>query len=92
MNHNMYAVFDTSAKTYSGPFLAVNDDTARRHFATAVNSEGHSYNMYPEDFTLMVLGEFNDNSGLINSFTPTKICNALECIRKKSVDNGELFG
>ena len=69
MKMKAYSVFDSKAEVYSQPFFQLNDAVAQRIIANAANSEGHNYNLNPEDFELWCIGEYNDEDGMM---TPSK--------------------
>lgn len=69
MKLKAYSVFDEKADVWTQPFFQLNEATAQRVMANAVNSEGHNFNMNPEDYSLYCVGEWNDDTGV---FTPLK--------------------
>ena len=69
MKMKAYAVFDIKAQVFTQPFFQLNDAVAQRIIQNAANSEGHNYNLNPEDFELWCIGEYNDQDGLL---TPSK--------------------
>lgn len=68
-----YAVYDTKAKVYSGPFLEVTDGTAIRAIQDAVRSPDHPFARHASDFSLHKIGTFDDQSGEIEGHTPEHI-------------------
>jgi hypothetical protein len=68
-----YAVFDTKAKVYSGPFLEVTDGTAIRAIQDAVRSPDHPFARHAGDFSLHKIGTFDDQSGMIEGHEPQHI-------------------
>jgi len=74
---NIYAIKDSKAKTYNTPFFQPTDVHALRAFKAEVN-RAHDSNMiylYPGEFDLVYLGEFNTISGCINSEDPKLLAN-----------------
>lgn len=63
MIHCVYAVFDSAAKAFLPPFCLRNDGEALRAFRDVANSGSHQIGKYPEDYTLFLLGTFNDSLG-----------------------------
>lgn len=61
---NVYAVHDKKAKTYETPFCLPNNAYAIRSFQDAVNKDT-PYGKFPEDFELVVLGTYNQETGLL---------------------------
>lgn len=61
-----YSVYDNKAKTYSAPQFHMNDDVAKRIFMAACN-EGTLLDMFPEDFSLVYIGEFDEKTGTFSN-------------------------
>lgn len=67
MKLNIYAVHDNKVKAYGTPFFQITDGQAIRAFQDNVNSTTESQiTKHPEDFTLFKLGEYDDQTGIIN--------------------------
>jgi len=62
-----FAVYDSKALTYSVPYTQHNADVAIRAFANAANTPGNTINQHPEDFSLIEIGAFDDEKGVIAS-------------------------
>lgn len=80
MKYGIYAMKD--AKTTFMPVqVDLNDDSARRNFAYAVNQPDSMLSAYPNDYALFKLGEFDNESGEI---TPccVQICDAAQILQK----------
>jgi hypothetical protein len=73
MKIKIYSVYDAVAKVWNQPFYQMNDQVAQRTIANCVNTQGHNYNMNPEDFSLYFIGEFNDQDGIITPVKEKKI-------------------
>lgn len=73
---NVYSVFDSKAGVFSAPTVYPNEQTAVRAFTTAVRSADSQMFMFPEDFTLFLVGSWNVVEG--------KLCG----VDKVSVVNG----
>jgi hypothetical protein len=74
MNSEIFSVYDTKAERFLEPFHAPTTAFALREFATAVNTEGHQFNIFPEDYTLFRLGSFDATEGKLNAeATPVSI-------------------
>lgn len=59
-----YCLFDRKANIYMNPLTFLNDDEAMRWFTTIVNAEETTnVSLYPQDFILVYLGTFDDESG-----------------------------
>lgn len=80
-----YAVYDSKVGAYEQPFPMRTKGEALRSWVDVVNDEKTKFNKHPEDFTLMELGEYDDEKGhFINSPTgPVSIGVALEFLKKE---------
>jgi len=79
MKHKVYAIQDAIAGAFQLPFTTVNEPTAIRMAANAVNQEGTLINLNPSDFRLFNLGEFDDQSGKIEALDiPQHVCDMHE--------------
>lgn len=65
MKVNLYAVYDLKALAYSAPFVAANDEVAKRMFATTMEDPTTMIGRYPKDYRLFCLGDFDDYTGTI---------------------------
>lgn len=66
MIHRMYTVYDSKAEFYSKPFYARSNGEALRQFQAAANDPQNNIGLYPEDYALFEMGEFDELSGEIN--------------------------
>lgn len=60
---NVYCIHDKKAKTFETPFCLPNNAYAIRSFQDAVNNEKSPYHKYSQDFELVQLGEYNQDTG-----------------------------
>ena len=58
-------VFDSAAGLYLDPFVAPSVDFAIRSFRQAVNTDGHQFNNFPEDYVLYHVATFSAETGEI---------------------------
>lgn len=65
MRVKLCAVFDVKAKAFNVPFPAQNVPIAVRMFTNSVNNPQHTFAPNPEDYTLHLVGEFDDETGAI---------------------------
>ena len=70
-----YAVYDRKSEMYSQPFLEIKDGTAIRAVQDLViNQKDHAFAKHPSDFSLHKLGDFDDETGVIEGTTkPIKV-------------------
>lgn len=65
----MFAVYDSKAGVFAQPFFTHNSATATRGFADQVNKADTQFNNHPEDYTLFLLGEYDDQKGSTTCLT-----------------------
>lgn len=61
------AVHDRAVGAYLPPFAARTPMEATRLFAGLVFAESHPANTHPQDFQLVAIGEFDDNTAAIEA-------------------------
>lgn len=63
---NYYSLYDCKADAYTPPFLAKNDEMAKRQLVASFDGLGASpLTDYPADFTLLCIGSWDDATGVI---------------------------
>lgn len=70
MLNRMYALYDKKAQFFQKPFHAVNDETALRMIKNAFtqqDSQQAPFVVNPEDFSIHLIGTYDDNSGKVES-------------------------
>ena len=72
MMMDAYSVFDIKAGLYGPIVLFPNTLSAIRWFGDVANEKGNAVNRHPSDYMLMQVGQFDDNTGEMVSFTPPK--------------------
>lgn len=78
MKTNLYAIYDQKAATFTQPMCMQNDALAARAFSTAIMNPEHDFAKHPADFTLMFIGEYNDETGELENALNRSIGNGLE--------------
>lgn len=74
MELTYYSIYDSKALCFSQPFLSINNDVAERSFYDLANDNISQISKFPEDFSLFILGTFNDSTGLIvSSLSPINL-------------------
>lgn len=79
-----YSVYDSKVGSYMQPFAMRSRGEAVRGWIDAVNDEKTQFNKHPEDFTLMELGEWDDQTGMFQNCAsgPVSVGVALEFVKK----------
>lgn len=62
MIQQIMCVYDSKARAHLVPFFVANIELGIRAFEGAANDPTHELARHPEDFTLLHLGEFNDEN------------------------------
>lgn len=63
MTRKVYSIRDSKSEVFLTPFLDLTHGAAERNFHQLVNDEKSRINIYPDDFDLYYLGEFDDVKG-----------------------------
>ena len=70
----VYSIKDTKG-AFGAPFLAQNDQLAARNVKTSINGQkGIPESLYPEDFELWLIGEFDEVTGIIQPVELLCVC------------------
>ena len=59
------SLHDAASKTFLPPFNVRHQGEARRHFAGSVNGNDSMIAQNPADFTLFIIGSFDDEMGVL---------------------------
>jgi len=63
MKTYVFSIYDSKAVAFLPPFFLPQKGMAVRAFTDCCTKQGHNFNMHPEDYTLVLLGEFDDANG-----------------------------
>ena len=62
----LFSIYDDVTKMYEPPFLDINKGSAMRRIQDLMQSNPQSpYSKFPDNFVLMNIGEFTEETGLI---------------------------
>lgn len=73
MRVGIFSIFDTAANAFLQPFFSANEGVAKRAFAHAVNSPESDFNRHFQDYSLYLVGWFDDDKGEISAESPTHL-------------------
>lgn len=59
----VFSIYDEKAEAYMQPFFLPKTGMAIRTITNCVNDPKHQFCAHPADYTLFLLGEFDDSSG-----------------------------
>lgn len=91
MRQFVYSIFDSASGVYDKPTFANSDAEIIRAFGDICASADHPIGMHPDDYTLMRIGEFDNNTGEIKPEVPVKLINGLESVATgQTVDQRQL--
>lgn len=82
MKLEIFSVYDSAAQAFMQPFFAVSKGSALRSLTDAVNDEKHEFSKHAGDYTLFLLGSFDDNSGEFSCAPPERVVTCLELVMK----------
>lgn len=73
----LFTVYDRKSQQYAAPFAEINDGTAIRAMQDVMKNKDHPFAAYPEDYELISLGQFDEQTGEIVVNKPTQVINML---------------
>lgn len=80
MMSEVFTVFDRAVKAFLPPFFARNKGEAVRSFSDAVNSSDHQFHKHATDYSLWMIGSYDDANGHLVGVEPERVITALECL------------
>lgn len=78
MIQRIYAIHDVKVKAYAAPFFMRTNEEALRAFGTACQDETTKFSKHPEDFTLVQIGMWDEQDGVIEGQAPVILARADE--------------
>lgn len=91
MKVSVYSFFDSAASAFMKPFYVHGDGEAVRIFQSAINADDkNNMSLYPQQFTLFKLGEFDDKNASFKLLdAPLSIALGVELVEKpKTLEEG----
>lgn len=83
MKYPIYTIRDVKVGFDTQFLPQISDDAAQRAFAMAINNPGTMLNFQPSDFELYKIGEFDTETGRIESVpVPEFICGGVDVYAK----------
>lgn len=84
MRTKIYSIRDSKSEIFNSPIFQRTHGEAERNFHNLVNDEKSNVNKYPDDFDLYYIGEYDDQTGKIESLdTPQHIVKAVQLVSKR---------
>ena len=73
MDKNLYSIYDKKSETYMQPFVELTDGTATRQCMDLLLNTNAPFAKYPEDFTLMRIGSWDEIAGMPTADNPPEV-------------------
>lgn len=91
MNAAIFSIYDKKTKTYNRPFYEKNETVALRGFTTEVNrpNQNNTLYLFPEDYAMYKIGEYDDETGKLHAIEPTLICEASAIVSEKIAEKNQ---
>ena len=80
MDKNLYSIFDKKSQIYAPPFIELTDGTAIRACTDLLQRPELPFGKYPEDYTLVKIGSWDELGGLPTADNPPTIIMELETL------------
>ncbi len=82
MKMKAYAVLDNKAGNYNRPFFMQNNAMAIRAFGDLANDKNSMIGQHPEDYTLHLIGEYEDDTAKLTPVKNESIVNASAMVKQ----------
>lgn len=91
MKFKLFAIYDDKVGAYTVPFSKATVGAGIRTFDDLVNDPKSEIGRHPEDYTLYLLGDYDDQTGQCTMKDPTAaLGNGKQMVRQSSME-GDLF-
>lgn len=82
MKKSIYAIHDSKVKAYLQPFFMRTHGEAIRSFGEICSDEKSQFNKYPEDFAMLHIGDWDEETGTVTKVEKTPLSKATDFITK----------
>lgn len=91
MIHKIVSIYDVKSECFGAPVFVKATGEAIRSFGEAVNDDKKENNFakWPADFSLFLIGEFDDSTGEVTSQPPEQLVTALSLLDKEALPSSE---
>lgn len=77
MRKPMFCVYDAKTAVFGTPFVQHNENVALRSFERISTDPASDVSMFPDDYHLYKIGEYDDDAGLVDPISPVQfVCSA----------------
>ena len=83
MEKNLYSIFDKKSGTYMQPFVELTDGTATRQCMDLLGNPNTPFAKFPDDFTLMRIGSWDEIEGKPKGQIPPEFIVELSSLTNK---------
>lgn len=83
----IFAIYDNQAETFGRPFFMLTEGLAIRGFVEAASDPQTDFAKFPSDFILYEIGDYDENTGLIESIDPKRHMSALTALNTVGIKN-----
>lgn len=83
MEKNLYSIFDKKSGTYMQPFVELTDGTATRQCMDLLANPNTPFAKFPDDFTLMRIGSWDEIEGKPKGQIPPEFIVELSSLTNK---------
>jgi hypothetical protein len=73
MKFCVLAVYDSKVRAFAQPFVSPTEEAACRSIVDEASRPDSMLHRHPEDFSVMMLGIFDDKDGMLVSQVPTSL-------------------
>jgi len=91
MKHKVFTIYDSKARAYLVPFFLHEEGMAIRVFADCVNDKTHQFGKHPEDYTLFIIGTWEDEKAKFAGTISTALATGIELVKPFDPDQQQLF-
>lgn len=74
----IFSIRDSKAEAFMQPFFVQAEGVAKREFGNLVADKTHAVGRHPEDYTLMMVGTWNEVTGNIEHVEPKSFGNGID--------------
>lgn len=77
----IFSVRDNAVDAFLQPFFSPTHGSAIRSLTEVVNDENHTFHKHAADYSLYLLGEFDDATGVITVSDPHRILGLIDVLK-----------
>lgn len=78
----IFSVHDAAVGGYMQPFFSPTTGSAIRSLTEAVNDPKHDFHKHSKDYSLWLLGDYDDTTGVISAGPPIHVLACMDLLNK----------